>query len=117
MVLDASLLIIQHYKIRIKGKAEQSMERSSALTDSSVLELMKKKPSGHPQQRSPTLLIYIYIYIYTYVALNRARAPHTHTYIYIYIYVLQQFMVITISLDGLVVNQTGYNLEGDRAII
>ena len=30
MVLDAALLITQHYKIRIKGKVEQSKERSSA---------------------------------------------------------------------------------------
>ena len=32
MVLDAALLNIQHYKVRIKGKVEQSRERSSALT-------------------------------------------------------------------------------------
>ena len=32
MVLDASLLNTQHYKIRIKGKMEQSRERSSALS-------------------------------------------------------------------------------------
>ena len=31
MVLDASLLNIQHYKVRIKGKVEQSRERSRAL--------------------------------------------------------------------------------------
>ena len=31
MVLDASLLNIQLYKIGIKGKVEQSRERSSAL--------------------------------------------------------------------------------------
>ena len=31
MVLDASLLNTQHYKIRIKGKVEQYRERSSAL--------------------------------------------------------------------------------------
>ena len=30
MVLDMSLLNIQHYKVRIKGKVEQSGERSSA---------------------------------------------------------------------------------------
>ena len=30
MVLDASLLNTQHYKVRIKGKVEQSRERSSA---------------------------------------------------------------------------------------
>ena len=31
MVLDASLLNTQHYKVRIKGKMEKSRERSSAL--------------------------------------------------------------------------------------
>ena len=31
MVLDASLLNTQHYKVRIKVKVEQSRERSSAL--------------------------------------------------------------------------------------
>ena len=31
MVLDASLLNTQHYTVRIKGRVEQSWERSSAL--------------------------------------------------------------------------------------
>ena len=31
MVLDASLLKTQHYNVRIKGKVEQSRERSGAL--------------------------------------------------------------------------------------
>ena len=31
MVLDAALLNIQQYKVHIKGKVEQSRERSSAL--------------------------------------------------------------------------------------
>ena len=31
MVLDATLLNTQHYKVRIKGKVKQSRERSSAL--------------------------------------------------------------------------------------
>ena len=31
MVLDASLLNTQHYKVSFKGKGEQSRERSSAL--------------------------------------------------------------------------------------
>ena len=37
MVLDASLLNTQHYKVRIKGKVEQSRERSSTLLYNSVL--------------------------------------------------------------------------------
>ena len=36
MVLDTSLLNTQHYKVRIKGKVEQSKERSSALSYASV---------------------------------------------------------------------------------
>ena len=36
MVLDTSLLNTQHYKVRIKGKVEQSLERSSALLYTSM---------------------------------------------------------------------------------
>ena len=36
MVLDATLLNTQHYKVRFKGKVKQSRERSSALTYTSV---------------------------------------------------------------------------------
>ena len=36
MVLDASLLNTQHYKVRFKGKVEQSRKRSSALPYISV---------------------------------------------------------------------------------
>ena len=37
MVLDASLLNTQQYKVGIKGKVEQSKERSSALPYTPVL--------------------------------------------------------------------------------
>ena len=33
MVLDTSFLNTQHYKVRIKGKVEQYMEKSSTLPD------------------------------------------------------------------------------------
>ena len=36
MVLDATLFNTQHYKVRIKGKMEQSRERSSTLPYNSV---------------------------------------------------------------------------------
>ena len=36
MVLDIYLLNTQHYKVRIKGKVEQSKERSSTLPNNSV---------------------------------------------------------------------------------
>ena len=37
MVLDTSLFNTQQYKVRIKGKVEQSRQRSSALPYTSVL--------------------------------------------------------------------------------
>ena len=37
MVLDATLLNTQHYKVKIKGKVEQSRERSSTLPYTLVL--------------------------------------------------------------------------------
>ena len=36
MVLDADLVNTQHYKVRIKGKVEESRERSCALSYTSV---------------------------------------------------------------------------------
>ena len=36
MVLDDALLNTQHYKVQIKGKVEQSREKSSALPYTSV---------------------------------------------------------------------------------
>ena len=36
MVTDAALLNTQHYKVRIKGKVEQSKEWSSAFSSTSV---------------------------------------------------------------------------------
>ena len=36
MVLDATLLNTQHYKVRIKGKVEQSRKKSRALLYTSV---------------------------------------------------------------------------------
>ena len=54
MVFDAALFNTQHY--RMKGKVEQSREWSSTLPYTLVWWLLKRKPSGHPQLRSPTLL-------------------------------------------------------------
>ena len=41
MVLDTSLLNSQHYKVRIKGKVEQSKERSSAPIHLGVVAIEK----------------------------------------------------------------------------
>ena len=51
MVLDTSLLNTQQYKVRIKGKVEQSWEKSIALAYTSVYQLLKKE-SGHPWLQS-----------------------------------------------------------------
>ena len=60
MVLDTFLLNTQAYKVFIKGKVEQSREKSSALSDTSVLEQSKKDPSGCLRLQSPTLLFIIF---------------------------------------------------------
>ena len=41
MVLDTALLNTQHYKVRIKGKVEQSRERSSAPPHLGVVAIEK----------------------------------------------------------------------------
>ena len=60
MVLDTSLLNTQLYKVRIKGKVEQSRERSSALSYTSVLYLLKREPSGRPRLKGDNLLTYAF---------------------------------------------------------
>ena len=57
IVLDTSLLNTQQYKVRIKGKEDQSKERSSALPNNLLHKLLKREPSGRPRLRSPTLLL------------------------------------------------------------
>ena len=77
MVLDATLLNTQHYKVRIKGKVGQSWEWSSAFPNTSAWKLLKREPSGHPQQRSPTLLdIYINVQNKTILAYELVFAGH-----------------------------------------
>ena len=51
IVLDAALLSTQYHKVRIKGKVEQSIERTSALPYTSVSLLLTRL-------RSLTLLTY-----------------------------------------------------------
>ena len=62
---DTPLLNTQWYKVRIKGKVEQSKQRRSALP---YTLLLKKEPLGHPRLRLPT-----YIYIYIYLIGDRSR--------------------------------------------
>ena len=56
MVLDASLLNTQHYRVRIKGKVEQSMKGVAPSPTPCCSKLSKRKLSCHPRLWSPTLL-------------------------------------------------------------
>ena len=49
LVLDTSLLNTEHYQVRIKGKVEQSRERSSALPYTSIVQLLQREPSDRPR--------------------------------------------------------------------
>ena len=66
MVLGTSLLNTQQYKVRIKGKVEQSREMSSAPLHLCVVASKK----GAFGSRSPTYFIYTYIYIYIQIGKN-----------------------------------------------
>ena len=55
MVFDTSLLNTQQYKVCIKGKVEQSRERSDSLSYTSVRKLSKREPPGLPRQRTTEL--------------------------------------------------------------
>ena len=92
MVLDTSLLNSQHYKVRIKGKVEQSGERSSALLYTSVVDI-EKEPSGCPRLRSPTLLLlYTYIYIYIYMCVRVCVCVCEYTYLRVYVFRYVDFL-------------------------
>ena len=71
MVLDASLLNTQHYKVRIKGKVEQSREGvapSPTPWCSSYRKGSLRVTLDYGRQLY--LLIYIYIYIYIYIRIH-----------------------------------------------
>ena len=57
MVLDTSLLITQKYKVRIKGKVEQSRERSSAPLHLGVVAI--ERAFGSLSTRAANLLTYL----------------------------------------------------------
>ena len=64
MVLDTSLLNIWQYKVCIKGKVEQSKERSSTL---GVVAIEKGAIWLPLTTATNFIYIYIYIYVYTYI--------------------------------------------------
>ena len=68
MVLDTPLLNIQQYKVRIKGKMEQSSERSSLSVVAIEKGALWSLSTNVANFIYFTLLyIHIYIYIYTYM--------------------------------------------------
>ena len=76
MVLDASLLNTQHYKVRIKGKVEQSREGVAPSWCSSYRKGSLRVTLDYGRQ------LYLYIYIYT------AICMFVYIYIYIYMHVI-----------------------------
>ena len=83
MVLDTSLLNTQQYKVHIKGKVEQSRERSGTFPYTSVSKLLKREPSGHPRPRSPTLL-----YVCECVCMHMNVLQWAYICMYKYMYIL-----------------------------
>ena len=77
IVLDTALLNTQYYKLRIKGKVEQSRERSCTLPTTLVLYLMKRESSGHLWLWLPTLL-----YFHSYYTLIQGRVNRYYTLLY-----------------------------------
>ena len=69
MVLDASLFNTQHYKVRIKGKVEQSRERSSAPLHLGV-ETIEKGAFGSP---STNVANFTYLWIKRVLPLNNLK--------------------------------------------
>ena len=98
MVLDASLLNTQHYKVRIKGKVEQSREGvapSSTPWCSSYRKGSLRVTLDYGRQLYFYICIrqcvYIYIYIYTdiYICIWSCQ----YIYIYIYIWICQSIYI------------------------
>ena len=70
MVLDTSLLNIQHSKVGIKGKVEQSRERSNELPDTFCIVAIEKRAFGSLLTMVTNFTYYIYIYIYIYIQIS-----------------------------------------------
>ena len=81
MVLDASLLNTQHYKVRIKGKVEQSREGVAPSPTPWCSSYRKGSLRVTLDNGRQLFTIYIYIYI------EREREISIYAIIYIYIYI------------------------------
>ena len=73
MVLDATLAYIQHYKVRIKGKVEQSRESSSPLALHLGVVAFEKGAFGSLSATVGQLynfLFYLHIHIFWFHSFN-----------------------------------------------
>ena len=61
MVLDTTLLNTQHYKVRFKGKVEQSWEWSSALPLHLGVVAIEKGAFGSPSTMVANFTFYLYL--------------------------------------------------------
>ena len=52
-------LTLSNVKVCIKGKEEQSRERSSALSD-----ILKREPSGHPRLKGDNFIFTFYLFLF-----------------------------------------------------
>ena len=84
MVLDASLLNTQHYKVRIKGKVEPSRE-GVAPSPTSWCSSYRKGSLRVTLDYGRQLYFYLYIYIYIYIC--AFIFIHICTYMYMPIHV------------------------------
>ena len=78
MVLDASLLNTQHYKVWIKGKVEQSRERISALSPTHWCSSYRKGSFRVTLDYGRQL--YLLTYMYIYMSLISSKTQHAIHY-------------------------------------
>ena len=88
MVLDASLLNTQHYKVRIKGKVEQSRE-GVAPSPTHWCSSYRKGSLRVTLDNGRQLYFTLYIYIYTYIYIS-----------YIYLYMCVRLLCICECVEG-----------------
>ena len=133
MILDASLLITQYYKVHIKGKWSNPMKGVAPLSTpqrSSYWKGSLRVPLDYNRPTYLTYILYTYIYIYTHTRIHMYLDIiyiyiYTHTrihmyldIIYIYIYIYTCIIKISI-LSKRLLNQQNYyyTLKGRANII
>ena len=74
MVLYVALLNTQHYKVGIKGKVEQSRERSGPSLHLGVVAIKKGSSGSHSTKVANITFFYIMIdvFVYTFYTINVA---------------------------------------------